>query len=187
MRIVVIGTSGAGKTTLARVIARRLDLPHIELDALNWQTGWRDLARLDPAEFARRVTEATHGDAWVVDGNYAGVRDLLWRRASHLIWLDYERPIIMARVIGRSLLRVALRTELWPGTGNREHWHFLLQRSHPILWAWSSWSKLRQETAACIGRTEYAHLNVHRLRRPREAGPAIEALAAACAGCGCLE
>jgi adenylate kinase family enzyme len=47
MRIVVVGTSGAGKTTLARRIADRLQLPHIELDAINWQSEWRDLTRHD--------------------------------------------------------------------------------------------------------------------------------------------
>jgi len=70
MRIVVIGTSGAGKTTLARRIASRLELPHIELDAINWQSGWHDLTRHDPQEFVRRVTEAIQAEAWVVDGNY---------------------------------------------------------------------------------------------------------------------
>jgi ABC-type branched-subunit amino acid transport system ATPase component len=48
MRIVVVGTSGAGKTTLARRIAALLELPHIELDAINWQPGWRDLTRHPP-------------------------------------------------------------------------------------------------------------------------------------------
>src|SRR5690349_5277363 len=90
MRIVVIGTSGAGKTMLARRIAKRLELPHIELDAINWQPGWRDMTRHDPAEFVRRVGEAIQAEAWVVDGNYGPVRDRVWRRASHLVWLDYE-------------------------------------------------------------------------------------------------
>ena len=48
MRIVVVGTSGAGKTTLARRIAGLFELPHIELDAINWQSGWHDLTRHDP-------------------------------------------------------------------------------------------------------------------------------------------
>ena len=179
MRIVVIGTSGAGKTTLARTIARRLDLVHIELDALNWQAGWRGLVRSDPAEFVRRVAAATQAKGWVADGNYAVVRDLLWPQASHLVWLDYSRPVIMRRVIGRSLLRVVLRTELWAGTGNRERWKFLLQPSHPILWAWRNRALLQQETAELIGRTEYAHLKVFRLRRPREARQAVAALVVA--------
>jgi adenylate kinase family enzyme len=184
MRIVVIGTSGAGKTTLARTIARRLALSHIELDALNWQAGWRDLVRSDPAEFTRRVAAAMQDDGWVADGNYAVVRDLLWRSASHLVWLDYSRPVIMKRVIGRSLLRVVLRTELWTGTGNRERWQFLLQPSHPIRWAWRTWETLRRETAELIGRTEYAHLNVLRLRRPGEAQQVVETLTAAARAAG---
>ena len=48
MRIAVVGTSGSGKTTLAKALAAQLALPYIELDALNWQAGWRDLSRNDP-------------------------------------------------------------------------------------------------------------------------------------------
>lgn len=178
MRIVVTGTSGAGKTTLARLFAARLALPHIELDAINWQPGWRDLVRHDPPEFVRRVNEAAQAERWVADGNYGPVRDMLWRRATHLVWLDYERPVIMRRVIARSLYRVVVRTELWPGTGNRERWGFLLQPSHPIRWAWSTWRRRRIETEDRLAQPELAHLVVFRLRRPNEARSLVEALSA---------
>lgn len=82
MRIVVVGTSGAGKTTLARRIAALLKLPHIELDAINWQSEWRDLTRHDPEEFVRHVNKAIEAKAWVVDGNYGPVRDRVWQRAT---------------------------------------------------------------------------------------------------------
>lgn len=177
MRVVVIGTSGAGKTTMASRIARRLGLPHIELDAVNWQPGWRDLDRHDQPEFVRRVTLAIQAEAWVACGNYGSVRDALWRRATHLIWLDYERPVVMLRVIRRSLARVLLRTELWSGTGNRERWRQLIRPSHPIRYAWRTWARRRRETAERIERPEYAHLTVLRLRRPSEAARAIEVLA----------
>jgi adenylate kinase family enzyme len=163
---------------MARVIARRLDLPHFELDALNWQAGWHDLDRHDTAEFVRRVTEAIKGEAWVADGNYGSVRDTLWRRATHLVWLDYERHVVMRRVIGRSLLRVIRRNELWAGTGNRERWSFLLRASHPIRWAWNTWSGRRVETAERVQQGEYAHLVVLRLRRPGELARAVDALTA---------
>jgi adenylate kinase family enzyme len=176
MRIVVTGTSGAGKTTLARSLAARLALPHIELDAINWQAGWRDLVRHDPPEFVRRVTEAAQAERWVADGNYGPVRDMLWRRATHLVWLDYERPVIMRRVIARSLYRVVMRTELWPGTGNRERWGFLLQASHPIRWAWSTWRHRRIATEQRLAEPELSHLVVLRLRRPQEARGVVEAL-----------
>jgi adenylate kinase family enzyme len=113
-----------------------LELPHIELDAINWQAGWRDLTRHDPEEFVRRVNEAIRAEAWVLDGNYGPVRDRVWPRATHLVWLDYGRPVIMARVISRTLFRAVLRTELW--AGNRERWRQLLRPSHPIRWAWSN-------------------------------------------------
>ena len=176
MRIVVTGTSGAGKTTFAREIARRLDMPHIELDAINWQPGWRDLQRHDPAEFVRRVTEAVQPEAWVADGNYGIVHDTLWPRATHLVWLDYERPVIMVRVIARSFRRVVLRNEIWAGTGNIERWHSLMSPSHPIRWAWSTWSRLRRETGERLRRPEFSQLVVLRLRRPREARAAMELL-----------
>jgi adenylate kinase family enzyme len=174
MRIVVVGTSGAGKTTLARRIAALLELPHIELDPINWQPGWRDLTRHDPEEFVRRVNEAIRAEAWVLDGNYGPVRDRVWLRATHLVWLDYQRPVIMARVISRTLFRAVLRTELW--AGNRERWRHMLRPSHPIRWAWSTWERRRRETAERLAQSEFAHLVVFRLRRPSEVTRAIEFL-----------
>lgn len=175
MRIVVFGTSGAGKTTFARAVAARLQAPHIELDAVTWQAGWHGLHEHDPDEFVRRVNDAIGTAAWVMDGNYGVVRDLVWRRATHLVWLDYGRPVIMARVIRRSVWRAVFRTELW--AGNREQWRRLLRPSHPIRWAWSTWKRRRMETEARLSRPEYADMVVMRLRRPSEARRAAEVLA----------
>jgi len=179
VRIVVVGTSGAGKTTLAKTIAATLTIPHIELDALEWGPGWKSLSDTNPNEFARRVTNATAGDAWVTDGNYGPVRELVWRRATHLVWLDYNRPIIMARVIRRSLVRVVFRTELW--SGNVERWRHLLRPSHPIRWAWSTWRERRAELEALLAQGEQAHLIVHRIRRPAEAKHVLRELTRAAA------
>lgn len=76
-----------------------------------------------------------------MDGGYSSIRDILYRRATHLVWLDYERPVIMARVVRRSLFRTILRTDLWAGIGNREQWRHLLRPSHPIRWAWNTWHR----------------------------------------------
>ncbi len=174
MRIVITGTSGAGKTTLARKLSRRLGIPHIELDAINWQPGWRDLTRHDPDEFARRVADAIKPECWIVDGNYGPVRELVWHQATHLIWLDYSLPRIMLQVISRSLFRAVLRTELW--AGNRERWSHMLRPSHPIRWAWSTHTRRRRETAERLARTDYAHLAVIHLRRRSETRAAINRL-----------
>src|SRR5262249_45508093 len=118
-------------------------------------------------EFVRRVTIAIAPDAWVLDSAYGLVRDLVWRRATHLVWLDYERCVIMYRVICRSLVRAALRTEMW--AGNRERWSHMLRASHPIRWAWSTWDRRRKDFEVRIAQPDYAHLMVLRLRQPREA------------------
>jgi adenylate kinase family enzyme len=176
VRIIVVGTSGAGKTTLALRLARQLGLPHVELDAINWQPGWRDLTRHDPGEFIRRVAAVIAADNWIADGNYGTVRDLVWRRATHLVWLDYERAVVMRRVIRRTMRRALLRTELW--AGNRENFR-VWRPSHPVRWAWDTWARRRSETAERLSQPEYAHLVVVRLRHPREADGALERLAAA--------
>ena len=86
-RTVVIGSSGAGKTTLAQQLGSTLGHPVVQLDALYWAPAWKPRA---DTEFQRLVDEATSGDRWVVDGNYAGVRDVVWPRASTIIWLDFS-------------------------------------------------------------------------------------------------
>jgi hypothetical protein len=112
----------------------------------------------------------------VVDGNYGLVRDTVWPRATHLIWLDYERSVIMRRVIVRSLWRVMTRTELW--AGNRERWRQLLRPSHPIRWAWRTWERRRREMAETLVRDEYRSVTVFRLRHPSEAAEVVDRLAA---------
>jgi hypothetical protein len=118
------------------------------------------------------VADAIEAEAWVLNGKYSRVLDIVWQRATHLVWLDYECQVIMARVIFRSLLRVVLRTELW--AGNRERWRHLLRPSHPIHWAWYTWERRHRETAERLVQREYAHLVVLRLRRPRQARQALD-------------
>jgi adenylate kinase family enzyme len=165
VRIAAVGTTGAGKTTLAKALAAELALPHIELDALHWGAGWQALTQTGPEEFVHRVATAIAADAWVLDGNYEVVRNLIWTRATHLVWLDYDRRVVIYRVVRRSFTRAALRTKLW--AGNVETWRQMLRPSHPIRWAWRTWPRRRGQIANLIGRDEYAHLVVLHLRRPQ--------------------
>ncbi|MGH2481898.1 MAG: hypothetical protein ACRDHW_19775, partial [Ktedonobacteraceae bacterium] len=114
-RIVIVGTAGSGKTTLARQLGTLLDIPAIELDALHWEANWTPAAL--PA-LRERVDMALSGAALVVDGNYSSVRDLTWGRADTVIWLDYNLWVVMTRVVWRTFSRIIARQELW--NGNRE-------------------------------------------------------------------
>lgn len=175
MRVVVVGTSGSGKTAMATSIASALKLPCIELDGLHWEPNWEALSKTNPNEFVHRVSAAiSASEAWVSDGNYDLVRDMIWQRATHLVWLDYSRGVVMYRVIKRSVARAFDQKELW--AGNREDWRNWLRPSHPIRWAWSTWRERRLRFEELLKRAEYRHLVVVRLRSPCDAAAVIDQL-----------
>lgn len=145
MRISVLGTSGSGKSTVGRAAAERLGIPFIELDAIRHQANWVELP--DP-DFRARVAALTAGEAWVIDGNYSVVRDIVHSRATMIVWLDFPRWLVMVQVIWRSLRRALLRTELW--NGNRERFCAMFQADHPIRWAWNTHARRRREYEAAL-------------------------------------
>lgn len=171
-RISVVGTSGSGKTTTASQIARRLGIRHVELDALRWGPDWTP-APLEP--FRACVAEALEGEAWVVDGNYSKVRDIVWRRADTVVWLDYALPVVMWQLVRRTVRRSVCRKVLWGG--NRESLRkAFLSRDSILLWALQTYGRRRREYPALLAQPEHAHLTAVRLRSPRETRDWLSAL-----------
>jgi adenylate kinase family enzyme len=165
-RVSIVGNSGSGKTSLARALAARLRVPHIELDAIFHQRGWTELPVDD---FRERVDGATSGDGWVVDGNYSAVRDIIWRRADTVVWLDLPRRVVMPRIIRRSAVRAALRRELW--NGNRERWRNLVSlnpQESVIAWSWQNHARQRARYAAAMADPQWQHVDFVALHTPRE-------------------
>jgi adenylate kinase family enzyme len=148
-RINVVGTSCAGKTTLARAIADRLDLPHTELDALFWGRDWTPVP---VAEFRERVVRALAGQAWIADGGYEVARDIIWGRADTVIWLDYSLRVVMSRYARRTTHRLHTGEEFWPGTGNRESLRNVLRRDGLLWWILRTHRGKRQRMQARMSR-----------------------------------
>ena len=140
MRIHIVGTSGSGKTTLARRVAATLGAPHTELDSIRHQAGWTELP---DDEFVARAREIAAGDSWVVDGNYSVVRPILWARATHIVWPDLPKSVIMRGVIRRSFVRAVTKKPMW--NGNKEHFTHWVRADHPIRWAWSTYDRRQRE------------------------------------------
>jgi adenylate kinase family enzyme len=164
-RVVVVGTSGSGKSTFAAQLARAMWATHIELDAFKHGPNWTERNEEELRRLTAAAVEAT--GTWVVDGNYSEVRDLVWPRATTLVWLDYSKPLVMARVVRRSVTRVVFRQELF--NGNRSDWRMWGDSEHPIRWAWSTHAANRERYQRLTALPEWSHLDVVRLRRPREA------------------
>lgn len=168
-RIAIIGNSGSDKSTLARFLSAQLGIPHIELDALNWQPGWKALSIEEPAQWSRMVAEAVAGDGWVTDGNYSkGAMPHILPHATDVIWLDYSRSVIMARVLRRSFLRALSGRELWPETGNREEFRRWLDKDHPIRWTWDTYHSANARREALFSDPALEHALKHRFSDPAE-------------------
>jgi adenylate kinase family enzyme len=164
-RIVVIGTTCTGKTTLAARLSHRLGVPHIELDALHWEPKWCE-ASLDV--FRARVAQALTAESWIVDGNYGKVRDLVWGCAETIIWLDYPLPVILGRLAKRTLRRALTQEELWNGNHETLRGGFF-SRDSLFVWALKTYQRGRRENPVLFASPEYRHLAVIRLSSPRAA------------------
>ncbi len=163
-RIVVVGTTGSGKTTVARQLTQRLGSPFVELDALFWGPNWTPV----PANvFRERTTQALSGDTWTAGGNYTAARDIVWGRADTLVWLDYPLLLTMWQMLRRTLRRIVTQEELW--SGNRETFRGqFLSRDSLFLWALKSHGRYRREYLASMHKPEYAHLTWLRLHSRQE-------------------
>src|SRR5262249_29575846 len=97
-----LGCAGSGKTTLARQIAARLDVPMICLDEIRARFG----ASPDWSRFRTVVAQTHAGEAWVSDGNFAQVTfDLRLPRADLIVWLDRPKLLCVWRACRRVLQR----------------------------------------------------------------------------------
>lgn len=164
-RVVVVGTSCAGKSTFSSKLAILLECPRIELDALYWGPDWR---AKPAAEFRGLALEATSGGRWIADGNYGSIRDLLWSRATAVIWLDYSFPRVFWRALKRTITRCLSGQPLWHG--NRESFRkAFLSRDSILLWVISTHRRRRRELAALRQNGAYPQLRWIEFRHPREA------------------
>ncbi|ODT85663.1 hypothetical protein [Phenylobacterium sp. SCN 70-31] len=97
-RVLIIGNSGGGKSTLARRLGVALNIPVIHLDVLFWKPGWIEP---DRTEFRADVDSAMAGEAWICDGNFGGTWDLRMPRADTIVWVDQPPLLCLARAIRR--------------------------------------------------------------------------------------
>lgn len=165
-RLVVIGVTSSGKSTLAENLAKRFDMRFVELDALNWEPNWQ----VAPLEvFRERVTRATQAEKWVVAGNYHTVRDLIWPKAEAVIWLDYPFLTVLWQLTRRTFRRWWTQELLW-GT-NREplfvHFKFWSQESL-FHWLFKTYWRRRREIPLLLSEPENQHLIFIRFQSPKE-------------------
>jgi len=142
-RILVIGSPGAGKSTLARRLSERLGLPLIHLDREYFGPGWTMPPR---PEWREKVKMLAARPEWIMDGNYASTFDIRVPRATDIVWLDLPRWRCALAVLCRVARNYGReRPDLGPAGPERFDFSFM-------RWIWSYPHTMRPKTARMLER-----------------------------------
>ena len=123
MRINVVGTSGSGKSTFAKSIAKKFNAPYVQLDELHWKPNWEESS---DEEFFPKLEKALLSDMWILDGNYTRTIPIKWKRVQMVVYLDLPFHVVLYRIVKRSLLRGIRKEELWHGNRAVSYTHLTL-------------------------------------------------------------
>lgn len=163
-RIVVIGVTGSGKSTLGRRLSDKFGYPLIELDDIHWNPGW---AATEDGKLRAAVAKAASGERWIAVGNYSRIVDILWPRADTLIWMDFGLWPCFLRIILRTWRRA--RTKESVCNGNYETIGRLFSKNSLILWLFQTYWKKKREFGAVFRDKPYTNIkNYVRLHNPQE-------------------
>jgi adenylate kinase family enzyme len=163
-RTAVIGSSCSGKTTFARSLAELLEINHVELDAIHWLPEW---TKRPVEEFRVLVQNEAAADAWIIEGGYSKVREIIWARATTVIWLDYSFPVVFSRALRRTMRRIFDREILY--SNNRETFgKVFMSRDSILLWVLQSYKRKRRQFSALVQEPKYRDKQILIFRSPRE-------------------
>ncbi len=165
-RIMVVGSPGAGKTTLASELGRRLQLPVVHLDRHLYDSSWR---AANPDEWRRRTEALLRADRWVIDGNDVPTLRPRLSRAQDVLLLDLPPALCASRVLRRWLRGAPSRAGVPPSAPPQMSPRFLI---HVATWRTRRLPVVRQAIIE-----SGARLTV--LRGPAEVDALIAGLAAA--------
>jgi len=163
-RIIVIGSSCSGKSTFAKQLANNMRLDYIQLDQLHWLPQWQER----PADqFMALIAEHTAKQQWVVDGNYSVVRDMLWPRATTIIWLNLPFHLVYYRAISRTIRRVLTQEKLYSDNVETFSHSFLSKESIP-WWVLITFHAKRKRYGSLLAQLDSTKINVVELRTKQQ-------------------
>lgn len=123
-KVLVIGSSGAGKSTFARRLHQATGLPLIHLDRLYWKPNWVETT--DKNQWRETVGKVLQGGEWIIDGNYSGTLEMRIEKCDTVIFLDLSRIVCTYRVIKRvALYRKGGRPDMADGCDEKFDWEFV--------------------------------------------------------------
>jgi adenylate kinase family enzyme len=171
-RILIVGTTGSGKTTLGLKLSSILGIPATDLDELYWLPEWKGRPE---DEFKKSVMDVIEKDTWIISGNYSIVRDLIVARADTVIWLDYSFVRNFWQIFSRSIHRVVSQKSIC--NGNRETLAKLFSKDSIMLWFFNTFHDRRRRYGEMISEWRQSGKECIHLRSPGEAADFLTARA----------
>jgi len=163
-RVVVVGTSCSGKTTLAKNLAQALGVKHIELDSIHWLPDWVERPK---EEFRNLVEKEVAADLWILDGNYSKTRDIVWKRATAIIWLNYSFPLVALRAFRRTTHRILTQENLY--SQNRETFkQSFLSKDSILLWVLTTFHRRRRDYPPLLEEISSSEIKVIVFQNPKK-------------------
>ena len=107
-------------------------------------------------------------DRWVVDGNYAMVRDIVWPRATTVVWLNYSFPVVLWRAFRRTLIRSVGRQTIFSENKETIRRSFF-SRESILLWVFMTYRLRRNQFRAIFDDRDYLEVEFIELRNQRDA------------------
>ncbi|MEE1035628.1 MAG: DNA topology modulation protein [Oscillospiraceae bacterium] len=155
-RIVIIGCGGAGKSTLARQLGEKLDIPVVHLDKLFWRPGWVQVSK---EEFDKLHREALAREKWIMDGNFDRTMAERITRSDTVIYLDFSRFACLMGVLKRVFTTYGkVRPDMSEGCPERIDWDFL-------KWVWDFNKNKREKNYRLLNEAEGKETIVLKNRR----------------------
>ena len=106
MKIHIIGCSGSGKTYLANALAKKYNIPHFDLDDIQWDNNTEGYGTKRPLEERNALLqEILNNNEWVIEGVYYAWVQQSFDEADIIYVLDMPRYLYKSRIIVRSIKR----------------------------------------------------------------------------------
>jgi adenylate kinase family enzyme len=144
-RILVIGSSGAGKSTFARRLHEATGLKLIHLDKIHWKPNWTEPSK---DEWRKILENAIKDKEWIMDGNFGGTMEMRLGACDTAIFLDMPRVICVYRILKRIIIyRKENRPDMAEGCNERFDWKF-------IKWVWNYPTRSKPKVEELLKRFE---------------------------------
>jgi adenylate kinase family enzyme len=129
-RLLVVGCSGGGKSTLSQKIAARFGLEYISIDRdILWLPGWVQRER---GEQRRIIERLIAGERWIMDGTNPSTFDIRMPRSNLVIWVRMPRFVNVWGILSRWAKHAGrTRPEMAAGCPERMDWEFFW-----FVWTW---------------------------------------------------